>query len=587
MNATNATLPALSSIVLTIGTRTSDLALWQTNYVMAQLEAAWPGLRCECVPYVTKGDKTQAQGKPLPAIGGKGLFTAELEESLRSGTIDLAVHSLKDLPVEDSPGLTLGAIANRADVRDALITRNGLMLETLPKGAIVGTSSTRRAAQLLAHRPDLTIRSIRGNVPTRIRKVINGDYDATLLALAGLERLGLTEEIAEVLPLEIMLPAPGQGALAIQCRVDDEQTLALLTVLDDASVRMAVTAERTFLHALGGGCSAPVATYATVDNKGEIELAALVGSTDGTKIIRVAKQSGDNTGSPEELGNVAATEALAQGADSLLTAARNDFPAAPTSLPLAGKRIVITRAEAQADQFANTLATLGAIPLSIPTIRIEPLRDLSPLHNALQRLAEYDWLIVTSVNSVGILADNLAKLEIPTVTIPKLKSAAVGSSTAEALRTHGIAPTFIPEEYVAEAIADGLGDVTDQRILLPQAQIARDTLAKMLTAKGATVDVIPIYQTVAVMPNGEVLAMLRDGIDLLTFTSGSTVRSFLEGMAAANGAYAMVTNATVACIGPVTAETARQCGLNVAIVAEEHTISGLINAIVDYYQQVK
>ena len=171
----------------TLGTRTSALALWQTNHIIERLQRAWPGLACHLQPFVTQGDKTQALDQPLPEIGGKGLFTAELERALLAGEIDLAVHSLKDLPVEDVPGLTIGAITSRADVRDALVARNGWTLATLPPGAVVGTSSTRRAAQLQALRPDLTIRSIRGNVDTRIRKVFNGDYDATLLALAGLE----------------------------------------------------------------------------------------------------------------------------------------------------------------------------------------------------------------------------------------------------------------------------------------------------------------------------------------------------------------------------------------------------------------
>ena len=233
--------------------------LWQSNHIISRLQAAWPTLTCRIEPFITQGDRTQAQGKALPAIGGKGLFTAELEDALCEGRIDIAVHSLKDLPVEDSPGLTLGAITTRADVRDALVARNGWTLATLPSGAVVGTSSTRRAAQLLAQRPDLTIRTIRGNVPTRVRKVHDGDYDATLLAAAGLERLGLLAHVTELLAFDLMLPAPGQGALAVQCRAADTQTLAILAAVNDEVARAAVTAERAFLHGLGGGCSAPVA----------------------------------------------------------------------------------------------------------------------------------------------------------------------------------------------------------------------------------------------------------------------------------------------------------------------------------------
>jgi len=613
-----------STTTIVLGTRTSDLALWQTNHIIEQLQVAWPHLHCERMPFITKGDRTQAEGKPLPAIGGKGLFTAELEASLRSGQIDLAVHSLKDLPVEDSPGLTIGAIINRADVRDAFVARNGWTIATLPTGAVVGTSSTRRAAQLAAHRPDLTIRSIRGNVPTRVRKVMDGAYDATLLAVAGLERLGLMEHVTEILPLEIMLPAPGQGALAVQCRADDVATLALLAALDDPRVRTAVNAERTFLHALGGGCSAPVAAYAYSDEKGEgLQLTALVAATNGQKIIRVAKESSQtpttNNNIATSLGEAAASEAIALGADKYLadiatTAAviapsKNVPSKNVSSNPLAKKRIVITRAEAQADSFAASLKALGAIPLIMPTIRIEPMLDLSVLDRALQQLETYQWLIFTSVNGVDIVADRVlsrnASAKIPT----SLRVAAVGESTARALRARKISPAFVPEQYVAEAIVEGIGDVAGARILLPQAEIARETLAAQLTARGATVDAIPVYQTMPVPLGQRALAELMQGINLLTFTSTSTVQNFftaLEQSAIGHSIHtlaidldvpdldvpketvttklAALANPVIACIGPVTAERARALGLQVDIVATEHTIPGLIDAIVAYYQ---
>ncbi|MFQ5421181.1 MAG: hydroxymethylbilane synthase, partial [Anaerolineae bacterium] len=196
-----ASLPKSS---LTIGTRTSKLALWQTEHIKARLEAAWPGLQCRIEPFVTRGDKVL--DKSLPQIGGKGLFTAELEAALHDGRVDIAVHSLKDLPIENADGLTLGAITSRADVRDALIAREGWTLDTLPAGAVVGTSSVRRQAQLRALRPDLVIKPIRGNVDTRIRKVKAGEYHAAILASAGVTRLGLTEMVTEQLDMDVMLP---------------------------------------------------------------------------------------------------------------------------------------------------------------------------------------------------------------------------------------------------------------------------------------------------------------------------------------------------------------------------------------------
>lgn len=296
---------------LTIGTRTSQLARWQTQHVAARLRQAWPAVTCALEPFVTQGDRTLE--RPLPQIGGKGLFTLELEEALRAGRIDLAVHSLKDLPVDDAPGLIVGAILGRADVRDVLVARRGWTLATLPPGAVVGTSSLRRQAQLLHARPDLDVRSIRGNVETRMRKALEGDYAATVLAAAGVTRLGLDDAVTEWLPLEAMLPAPGQGALAVQCRAADAAMRALLAALDQAEVRAAVTAERAFLQALGGGCAVPVAAYATWDAAGG-QLRGLVGAVDGRRLIRVQGAGGD----PLQLGRQVAEAALAQGAGELL-----------------------------------------------------------------------------------------------------------------------------------------------------------------------------------------------------------------------------------------------------------------------------
>src|SRR5512135_3448709 len=227
---------------LIFATRPSALARWQTQWVIQALQGIHPDLECEEKIITTQGDKIL--DKPLPEIGGKGLFTQELESELLSGTVHCAVHSLKDLPVENPAGLTIGCVPVRAEVRDALISKNGFALATLPQNAIVGTSSLRRAAQLLAARPDLKTISLRGNVDTRLRKAFEGQYDAIILAGAGLTRLGLEKHVTEWLSLDQMLPAPGQGALAVQCRADDHETLSLLAGLEHTPTRLAVTAER-------------------------------------------------------------------------------------------------------------------------------------------------------------------------------------------------------------------------------------------------------------------------------------------------------------------------------------------------------
>ena len=262
----------------------------------------------------TRGD--QILDTPLPLIGGKGLFTAELEAALRGRSIDAAVHSLKDLPTESSAELTLGAVLERANPADALVSRSGFNLGSLPLGATVGTSSRRRAAQLLLSRPDLTIVDIRGNVPTRIAKALDpdGPYDAVVLACAGLQRLGRLDVISQVLPLELMLPAPGQGALAIQCR-DEVESLDLLAPLDHAETRAGTTAERAFLAGLGGGCAVPIAAYARFEGE-EISLQGRVAARDGSRQIDVEGHA--LALEARDLGDRLAGEALALGAAHLL-----------------------------------------------------------------------------------------------------------------------------------------------------------------------------------------------------------------------------------------------------------------------------
>lgn len=301
---------------LRLGTRTSRLATWQAEHVAAALRAAWPGLRVDLVPFVTEGDKTL--DTPLPEIGGKGVFTAELEAALRERRLDLAVHSLKDLPTDDPEGITVGAIPERADPRDAWVSPSGLRLADLPTGGVVGTSSPRRGSQILRRRPDLTVRSIRGNVPTRVEKVRAGAYDAIVLACAGLSRLGMMDVATDVLAFDTMLPAPGQGALAVQTRADDPETARLIAVLDHGPTRRSVEAERHLLAALGGGCSAPVAAFAH-EADGRLHLRARILAPGGSDAVEVEDSVSVSAPEPARLlGRAAAAAARAQGADALL-----------------------------------------------------------------------------------------------------------------------------------------------------------------------------------------------------------------------------------------------------------------------------
>jgi len=299
-----------------IATRRSPLALWQAEHVAARLRAAHPGLTVELVPMVTRGDRIL--DSPLARIGGKGLFVKELERALLEGRADIAVHSMKDVPVALPPGLVIGAILEREDPRDALVARApGLDLDTLPKGARVGTSSLRRQCQLRARRPDLEVLDLRGNVGTRLARLDEGRYDAIVLAAAGLRRLGEARRITRPLAPEELLPAIAQGAIGVECRADDAPLRALLAPLEDGPTRICVEAERAFNARLGGGCQVPLAAHAVLE-RDVILVRGLVGRPDGTELVE-----GVVSGRPEDaglLGRALAEDLLARGADRILAA---------------------------------------------------------------------------------------------------------------------------------------------------------------------------------------------------------------------------------------------------------------------------
>jgi hydroxymethylbilane synthase len=299
-----------------IGTRGSQLARWQANWARARLQEYNPGLKVEIKIITTRGDREP--GLSLPTLGqlGKGLFTKELEDEMLAGMIDIAVHSLKDLPTEITPGLHIAAISEREDVRDALVARAGIgSLGSLQAGSRLGTSSLRRQAQILATRPDLVLEPIRGNVDTRIRKVDDGGFDAVVLAAAGLRRLGYEHRITEYLAPELILPAVGQGALGIQTRARDGGVNELVESLNHEPTARACRAERAMLLGLGGGCLVPIAAMATVEG-GELRISGLVASPDGSEIIR--DQAAGDASDPEAVGSRLASALLGRGARKLL-----------------------------------------------------------------------------------------------------------------------------------------------------------------------------------------------------------------------------------------------------------------------------
>ncbi|HJH09985.1 MAG TPA: hydroxymethylbilane synthase [Psychrobacter pasteurii] len=315
---------------LNIATRKSPLAMWQAEHIKSRLESLYPELEVNLVTMVTQGDKIL--DTPLAKIGGKGLFVKELEQALYDGRADIAVHSLKDVPMELPEGLILGTYCKRETPTDAFVSNTYDKLEELPQGAVVGTASLRRQCQIKAFRPDLQIKSLRGNVQTRLSKLDAGEYDAIILATSGLKRVELSERIKQEIDIDISLPAVGQGALAIECRADDEAVLALLKPLNDGQARIRLKAERALNRRLEGGCQVPIAAYAVIEKDAEqshqktLWLRGRVGSEDGTVLLKSDKRielTGDQASreaQAEQLGIEVADELLSLGADSILAA---------------------------------------------------------------------------------------------------------------------------------------------------------------------------------------------------------------------------------------------------------------------------
>ena len=842
---------------LIIGSRGSRLALWQSNWVKDQLEETYSGLVINIEIIKTTGDKlTEAS---LAQIGGKGVFTKEIEEALLDYRIDLAVHSLKDLPTTLPQGLHIAAITEREDVRDALIVREALRasvksIEDLPEGARIGTSSLRRGSQIKNMRPDVRIIELRGNVETRLRKLDEGDYDAIILASAGLNRLGFDYRVTAYLSTTEMLPAVGQGALGIEARVDDHRANLLLEVLNHQPTRYAAEAERAVLRSLGGGCAVPIAAFAHIKKNRisqKLIVDALVADVDGSRLIR--HQIGGPIQQAEELGAKLAEMLVESGARDLLPrlgaqtpleiqatngnsdvdvladsfseapilappddlssnysaesyasitapyedgttnysvesyaqisspadvapeyyveslapidstpeyvisnepesitpleitieeihssensvleigedayvhapataesenidpgylvtfpesgnpyeipateewtpnhlvapsddeaqvipsymdlnveSPAQDFVAAPEieiplepaeaeigvlsdlspasengvvnelspspeievpiaqlttpepepaysvsvapsmlenevkvsapkaaesgerRLPLSGRRVIVTRAVKQSGEMTRALESVGAEVIMCPTIEIKEPSDWTQLDWALIHLSWYDWLAFTSSNGVEYFLRRLDALGHGRAELMSHRVCAVGSKTAEKLKSENISVDLMPERFTAEAVVEefikrfGVRQrLRGSRMLLPASRTTRDVIRPALEKIGVYVEVVEAYQTVAPATNGVAVAKLfRDAeADYIIFTSPSTV-SNLAAILETDHLTHQLANTRVACIGPVTAEAARLHGLTVHIQPDEHTGRAIVAAIV-------
>ncbi len=531
---------------LRLGTRGSRLALRQSRLVADRLRAR--GVAVELVTIVADGD-VRAPDAPI----GEGIFVTALERALARGEIDLAVHSAKDLPLDEDPRTMIAAYPERADPRDALVIGGrATSLEDLPKGARVGTDSPRRAGFVRFLRPDLEVISLHGNVDTRIQRLDSGHADALVLAAAGLDRLGFGDRIAERLQSDVMPPAPGQGALAVQVRRDDVQVAFIVAPLDDPDVRGAVVAERALLKAMGGGCRAPVGAVAERDGGGFTMVAGAV-TPDG-KTRHVLRRS--INGAVAHMASVAAEELN-------------------RSVPIRARALLDTRPELD-QRLRAAVEVLGFRHVHVPTIAIAAASVDAGLERARSQLGAYDWVVVTSRRGVeALLADG------PRVA-PGTHWAAVGNSTAEALRRQGVEASCIPAAATGSAIPAAmaeLGPLAGARVLLARADAADGGLPRQLAEMGAEVDDVVAYRT-STAPAGSGGALgsaLEDPqLEAVVFASGSAVKGLVE---LAGGGADALRRLKVITIGPKTTEAARHHGFMVTRQSDTRDSAGLAAAL--------
>lgn len=546
-----------------IGSRSSALALVQARLVTDALERE--GRPSRIVIIQTDGDR-----RAPDTAWGEGAFVAAIERALLDGHVDAAVHSAKDVPTDEDPRLRIAAYLPRADPRDALIVRVGAperRLDDLPPGSRVGTDSPRRTGFLLARRPDLAVHPLHGNVDTRLRLLDAGETDALVLACAGLDRIGLGDRIAQRLEPDVVPPAPGQGAIAVQIRRDDARMIALGAAIDDRSTRLTVEAERAFLIASGGGCRAPIGALATIDGN-ELDLLGGYANADGSDTALAHRRGPLTTGE-----GLAGDLALA-----LDSHARIRTPVAhvePATSAAVARRVLVTRAAEQADELVSALRDAGLDPVPVPTIAIEFEPPRGDLDVAAGLLHTYAWVVITSANGARAI---LKAAERILTELGAPSWAAIGPATRSVLEPEGIEVQFQPSQSSAIALAAQLPVRPGDRVLVVRGDLADIELALALRARGAEVDDVVAYRTrEAPEASQELLRRAFAGgpIDAVNFTSGSTVRGLV---ALGRGESIDVRTIPCVCIGLETADEARAAGFRILAVAPTPDLASLAAA---------
>lgn len=562
-----------------IGTRGSQLAMYQASLVRDTLEEKYPELTFEIVIIKTKGDKIL--DVPLSRIGDKGLFTKELETAMFNNEIDMAVHSLKDLPTVFPEGTKLGAVLKRANPLDALVSKNGRKLEELTPEDIIATSSLRRKAQLLKINPGFRIIEIRGNVNTRIRKMEEGYCSAMVMATAGLERLEMNQYISEILAPEKMIPACAQGAIAIEIKTDDPEVDELVSGINDKESMIATGAERVFLRTLEGGCQIPVGSYSRIaDNT--FEITGFISNLDGSIFIKDTA-----TGTLEkasELASSLANKLLSSGGSVVLNNIKSQLTIESGELPLKGRIVVSTRPADAGDDLQQMLKTKGANVIEAPMIRIEAALLSETETSVFKHLDKINWVFFTSKNGVIHFFSQLVEINGNTILPESLKIAVIGDKTSAELDYYGYVPHFISPAATSEEFVAAFNheyNPEGQQMLLVLGNLAGSNLEDQLSDKNE-VTRINVYNTLppAGIDNNVQELVLNNHCDCILFTSTSTVKNFHDLIGRK-----LSSQPIIGSIGPVTTKAIHELGWQPAFEAVPYNSEGLVSAMIQYFNK--
>ncbi len=562
-----------------IGTRGSKLALYQAYKVKEELEVHFSDILFEIVVIKTKGDKIL--DVPLSKIGDKGLFTKELEVAMFNNEIDMAVHSLKDLPTLFPEGAKLGAVLKRGDVRDALISTNNRKLSDLNTDDVIATSSLRRKAQLLRINKNFKIVEIRGNVNTRIRKMQEGYCDVMLMAAAGLQRLDMDEFISELIDPNVIIPACAQGAIAIEIRDNDSFVEKILSAINDEETMITTTAERAFLRTLEGGCQIPVGSYSSI-KEGMFHITGFISSIGGSLYLKESASA--PVDKAIEIATEIAKKLFNNGGKDILEAIRKfNMPDAQSKKPLQDKIIISTRTIEACDALPDILQAQGAKLISLPMIEIIPAQLNQQDKELLKNLETFDWLFFTSKNGVVNFFKQLIDVKGSTELPKTLRKAVIGEKSALELDYYGYKPDFTSTGNTSEDLLEQFYkeiNPANQSVLLALGNLAEDTLFNRLS-KENKVSRIDVYQTVKPLAaDNSVLEIIRENLyDLIIFTSPSTFQNFCSFYGNEN-----INQLKIASIGATTTKAIEEAGVVPVITALKSNVEGLSGAISEYYK---